>query len=123
MATGIGSFLIFFSKKFNPKFLAFSLGLSAGVMIYVSFMEILPKAIEDLIQIFPEQDAKMWATLWFFVGIGIIALIDFIVPDNENPHEIKNIKSLEKENIFSEKRLLRMGIFSAIAIAFHNFPE
>lgn len=92
-------------------------------MIYVSFMEILPKATEDLAKNFGENDAKMWATIAFFIGIAVIALIDKLVPQQENPHEIKNIKPLEKENFLSEKRLLRMGIFSAIAIAIHNFPE
>ena len=46
LATGIGSLIGFFSKKFNPKFLAGALGFSAGVMIYVSLIEIFPKAKE-----------------------------------------------------------------------------
>ena len=48
LSTGIGSALAFFAKKTNTKFLATSLGFSAGVMIYVSFTEILLKAQESL---------------------------------------------------------------------------
>lgn len=123
LATWIWSFLIFFTKKFNPKILALSLGFSAWVMIYVSFMEILPKAIEELWNIFPDKEANIWWTILFFVWIFIIAIIDKFVPNYENPHEIKNIKALENENKIDQKKLLRMGIFSAIAISIHNFPE
>lgn len=123
LATWIWSFLIFFTKKFNPKILALSLGFSAWVMIYVSFMEILPKAIEELWNIFPDKEANIWWTILFFVWIFIIAIIDKFVPNYENPHEIKNIKALENENKIEQKKLLRMGIFSAIAISIHNFPE
>ncbi|MGZ5264361.1 MAG: zinc transporter ZupT, partial [Kaistella sp.] len=49
LATGIGSLMAFHSKTYNPKFLAASLGFSAGVMIYVSFVEILVKAQTALV--------------------------------------------------------------------------
>jgi len=118
LATGIGSLLAFYRKKTDEKFLSAALGFSAGVMIYVSFVEIFPKAVESL------GDTKtgyLWATIAFFVGIALIAFIDHIVPNAENPHEARDVTDLNSE--VSKKSLMRMGLFSAIAIAIHNFPE
>lgn len=122
LSTGIGSVMAFFSKKFNPKFLAGSLGFSAGVMIYVSLVEIFVKAKDSLMYVYGAKQGY-WATvIAFFVGIGIIALIDKLVPSFENPHELKNIESTELENE-KKNKLMRMGVFSALAIGIHNFPE
>lgn len=104
LSTWIWSFLIFFSKKFNPKFLAISLWFSAWVMIYVSFLEILPKAILELWNIYSEKNAEALGVFLFFIGILTIAFIDKIVPSYENPHEIKNIKALE-----NKKKLIKIN--------------
>lgn len=122
LATGIGSLMAFFSKEFKPDFLAGSLGFSAGVMIYVSFMEILLKAKESLSEIYGDTLGHWYMILAFFLGIGIIALIDKIVPAYENPHEVKNLSKV-CDDVCKEKKLLRMGLFSAVAITIHNFPE
>jgi ZIP family zinc transporter len=121
LATGVGSLLAFISKKFNPKFLSGALGFSAGVMIYVSFIEIFVKARESFSVSFGEPKGYWFTTLAFFGGIAVIALIDALIPSYENPHEIGNTHEIQDDA--SQKRLLRMGIFSALAIAIHNFPE
>jgi ZIP family zinc transporter len=121
LATGVGSALAFVSKKFNPKFLSGALGFSAGVMIYVSFVEIFVKARNSLSVSFGDTKGYWITTVSFFCGIAIIAIIDKLIPSYENPHEISNINETPDEA--SEKRLLRMGVFSALAIAIHNFPE
>jgi ZIP family zinc transporter len=122
LATGIGSVMSFMSKKFNPKFLAGSLGFSAGVMIYVSLVEIFVKAKDSLIEAHGVKIGNIYTVIAFFSGIALIAIIDKLIPSAENPHEIKNIdeKNLNPAN---NKKLLRMGLFSALAIAIHNFPE
>lgn len=122
LSTGIGSTMSFFSKKFSPKFLAASLGFSAGVMIYVSLVEIFAKAKDSLSMALGGKMGYIYTVLAFFSGIALIALIDRLIPSFENPHEIKNIdeKNINPEN---NKKLLRMGLFSALAIAIHNFPE
>jgi len=130
LATGIGSIMAFFSKKFNPKFLSAALGFSAGVMIYVSLIEIFVKAKDSLSLIYGDKTGYIYTTIAFFCGIAVIAIIDKLVPSYENPHEIKNI-SCETDMIADDKsvygrddkKLLRMGIFSALAIGIHNFPE
>lgn len=122
LSTGIGSLLSLLSKKYNPKFLAGSLGFSAGVMIYVSLVEIFAKAKISLTEAHGPQLGHAYTVIAFFSGIAIIAIIDKLIPSYENPHEIKNLKS-ETMSAGDSKKLLRMGMFSALAIAIHNFPE
>lgn len=122
LATGIGSIMAFLSKKFNPRFLAGSLGFSAGVMIYVSLVEIFVKAKDSLIAAHGIKSGNIYTVIAFFTGIALIALIDKLIPSFENPHEIKNIEE-KNLNPANSKKLLRMGMFSALAIAIHNFPE
>ena len=130
LATGVGSIMAFFSKKFNPKFLSAALGFSAGVMIYVSLIEIFVKANDSLSLIYGDKTGYIYTTIAFFCGIAVIAIIDKLVPSHENPHEIKNISCetdliADDKSVYGrdDKKLLRMGIFSALAIGIHNFPE
>jgi len=123
LSTGIGSMMALFSRRFNPRFLAASLGFSAGVMIYVAFVEIFAKARETLGQALGEGPGYLVTVCAFFGGIGIIALIDKLIPSYENPHEVRNFSPGSDEVRSHDPRLLRMGFFSALAIAIHNFPE
>lgn len=122
LATGIGSFSIFFSGSRKPGFLAAALGFSAGVMIYVSFMEIMPQAKTELVGLYGADRGTLFTVLAFFGGIIFIGLIDKIVPSYENPHELKNTVP-SSDNAATGEKLLRMGLFAAAAIAIHNFPE
>ncbi|WP_413927534.1 zinc transporter ZupT [Clostridioides sp. ES-S-0048-02] len=123
LSTGIGSCIAFFAKKTNTKFLSVSLGFSAGVMIYVSMVEIFPKAQEALTKSMGEKLGSWSTVIAFFAGMAIIAIIDKLIPQEENPHEIKKMENLDEKNIQKNKSLLRTGIFTAMAIAIHNFPE
>lgn len=121
ISTGIGGILAFFIKKENTSFLALGLGFSAGVMIYISFMEILPQSQNSLTEILGKNGAWL-ALLSFFIGIGITAVIDKLVPENINPHEPHLTASIPQSQILVNK-LKRTGVFTAIALAIHNFPE
>ncbi|WP_222705788.1 zinc transporter ZupT [Salidesulfovibrio onnuriiensis] len=130
LATGIGSALAFFARTTNTRFLSVALGFSAGVMIYVSFIEIFFKAKDALMQSLGEV-AGTWVTVVsFFGGILFIAAIDKLVPDYENPHELHSIEEMDQglENLPKNEahdfgKLKRMGLFTALAIGIHNFPE
>jgi ZIP family zinc transporter len=114
LSTGIGSAIAYFIRKPKITYLSFSLGVSAGVMIYISFMELLPEASETV--------GENWGLAAFFVGIGLIAMIDMLIPEPENPHEFAGIDEpavVHKEN----SHLMRTGLFMALAIGIHNFPE
>jgi ZIP family zinc transporter len=92
-------------------------------MIYVSLIEIFGKAKRSLVLALGDKLGYWVTVIAFFAGIGIIALIDKLVPSLENPHEIKNISIESYSQKADSQKLLRMGLFSAIAIAIHNFPE
>ncbi len=121
LATGIGSLIALVAKRTNGSLLSFSLGLSAGVMIYVSFVELFTEAQHSLIEGYGEQLGVLYAVLSLFAGIGIIAFIDFVIPSSENPHEARSLEEIDKPK--SNRKLQRMGILTAVAIALHNFPE
>lgn len=119
LSTGIGSGIALVARKTNTKFLCISLGFSAGVMLYVSFMEILPQAIITLESIWSKKEATLYMILSLFGGMGLIAFIDMIIPHASNPHEIHGVEDMRQKN----KILHRVGVMVAISIAVHNFPE
>lgn len=122
LSTGIGSIIAFFAKKTNKKFLSVSLGFSAGVMIYVSMIEIFVKAKDALTSEMGDKPGAWITVIAFFGGMFLIAVIDKLIPAEENPHEVKNVVADNTEDV-NQGKLMRMGVFTALAIAIHNFPE
>jgi len=124
LSTGFGSALAFFAKRTNTKLLSAALGFSAGVMIYISFVEIFPKA-RDCLVVELGRVGGYWVTvLAFFTGIVFIGIIDKLVPSFENPHEVHRAEEMDEPELAAKfKKLYRMGLFTALAIAIHNFPE
>jgi zinc transporter, ZIP family len=122
LSTGIGSTIAFFAKTTNTKFLSLALGFSAGVMIYVSMIEIFVKAQAGLIQELGTTLGPWVNVLSFFGGMLLIAIIDKFIPKAENPHELHNVEDVDNEAL-KKGNLMRMGVFTALAIAIHNFPE
>ncbi|NLL39599.1 MAG: zinc transporter ZupT [Clostridiales bacterium] len=122
LATGIGSMLAFF-KKPSKRFLSVSLGFSAGVMIYVSMIEIFPKALDALSQIYNTKTATLITIISFFAGMLLIGIIDKLIPEEKNPHEASNCSSSNIKPQDNHTKLFRTGVFTALAVAIHNFPE
>lgn len=122
LATGIGSLIALVAKHTNKRFLSFSLGLSAGVMIYVSFVELLSQSQETLIDVLGTKSGMLATVAFFFFGMLLIGIIDRLVPSVENPHEVRSIESME-EKPSKKSQLMRMGVMTALAIGIHNFPE
>lgn len=122
LATGIGSLIAFAANHTNRRFLSFSLGLSAGVMIYVSFMEMFYSARIELSAMRGELSGTLIATAAFFGGMLLAYLIDKLVPEAQNPHELHSIEELTDDSKHHHK-LQRMGLMTALAITIHNFPE
>ncbi len=125
LSTGIGAAVAFFAKKTNTRLLSVALGFSAGVMIYVSFVEIFPKARNSMIEDVGPQFAYYYTVAAFFAGIILTAVIDKLVPSGSNPHEQHSLIDIEnvQHSVKHKQALYRMGVFSAMAIAIHNFPE
>ena len=144
MATGIGSAIAFFAKRTNYRFLSIATGFSAGVMLYVSFVEILVKGGDALAESYGDYWSHWINAASFFGGVLLIGLIDKMIPSAENPHETHSEKETAPLHDVSaplpdfdaaaavpgahdhgshDKKLLRMGLFTALAIGIHNFPE
>ncbi len=121
LSTGIGSAIAFFAKTTNTRFLSIALGFSAGVMIYISFVEIFAEANESLVEGLSNPTGSWVTVAAFFGGMFLAALIDKLVPDYENPHEFHKVEEMDTKS--KSKKLMRMGLLSALAIAIHNFPE
>lgn len=119
LATAVGSLLVLFSKRPNPRLLAFGLAFAGGAMVYVSLSEILNKSISSFAQAYGDRLGYTYGTLWFLGGVLLVVLIDHLVP---NPHD-----SLDKQDPafhdHSHTQIRRVGLLSAIAITAHNFPE
>lgn len=150
MATGIGSALAFFASRTNYRFLSISTGFSAGVMLYVSFVEIFSKGADALTDVYGDYWGHWANTAAFFGGILVIGLIDNFIPEAENPHEVRSERLVAPLhdpssgvshvpcsgplpgadlplpadiNGQENTKLMRMGLFTALAIGIHNFPE
>lgn len=137
MATGIGSAIAFTAKRTNYRFLSVATGFSAGVMLYVSFVEIFYKGVDALTETYGDYWGHWVNAASFFGGMLLIGLIDNLIPSAENPHEtpteaetapLHNPNAAEKTAAAqaaaaNQHKLMRMGLFTALAIAIHNFPE
>jgi ZIP family zinc transporter len=114
LATGLGGIAALFIRRDQRGFLALSLGLSAGVMLYISFVELYADAVDYI-----DGEYGDWvAATAFLLGMVVTAIIDGLVPEGENPHQARSLESIREE-----PRLLRLGTLAALAITLHNFPE
>lgn len=119
LSTGIGSLIALIAKRTNTNFLSLSLGFSAGIMLYVSFMEMMPEALQNLVGMYGEKQGNLFLIIAFFAGIAIINLIDFLIPESVNPHEVQGVEDMDDKTA----QMKRTGIVVALSIAIHNFPE
>ena len=127
LATGIGGAIAFFAKRTNTKFLSVALGFSAGVMVYISFVEIFSMAKSALIADLGTRTGSWITVVAFFGGMFIIAMIDKLVPEYENPHEMRKVEDIQgkepPDQTSKQTKLMRTGLLTALAISIHNFPE
>jgi ZIP family zinc transporter len=121
LSTGIGSAMAFFAKRTNTNFLSVALGFSAGVMIYISFVELYAHGEHSFVQEYGDKLGSTYNFLFFIGGILLIAIIDRLVPSAENPHEVHRVEEMNESK--QKARLMRTGLFSALVIGIHNFPE
>jgi ZIP family zinc transporter len=121
LSTGIGGIIALFGGRNRKGFLAASLGFSAGVMIYVSFVELMHHA-EELLPGGADHSPGGWLrVVGFFGGVLVITLIDSLVPARENPHE--GVLVEEAQEVVDGAGLRRLTFLTALAIGIHNFPE
>lgn len=117
LATVVGGCFTFFIKRTNIRALSVGLGFSAGVMIFLSFTEILKNANFLLLKFFPNNSQWM-VFAGFTLGIVTAVLIDYFLPDH-----IEEDLFCNQDNCRHHHKIKRAGILTAIAISVHNFPE
>ena len=121
LATMFGALIVFVSKSDNKKFLSSALGFSAGVMIFISFMEMMPMAQENFMKTMGDKQAQWMVLASFFGSMAVFGIISHLVPEADEPHEIKTEEEMEERS--HELALEKVGLKSAVAIGIHNFPE
>ena len=121
LSTVIGSFVVFFRRSLKTGWLSFSMSFAAGVMLYVSFIEILPNSI--LLFKESENTTNFFITnnyikliLFFCIGCLIAVFIEKLLPDQKINDQIG-------KNFNTKKKIYRSGLLIALSLAFHNFPE
>ena len=122
LSTGIGGLAVILKKKFSSRFLSLSLGFSAGVMIYISLTEIFAESNAMFSEMFGVKQSLLFTVISFMAGMVLIALIDRLIPDKINPHELSNINPDGKNGV-NTRKLLKSGMMVAVAVGIHNFPE
>ncbi|MDF1615275.1 zinc transporter ZupT [Desulfurivibrio dismutans] len=126
LSTAIGGVVSMFVRPHNTVGLSLGLGFSAGVMIYVSLVELLPESVAAFSLVHGDQWGYAIATGAFFAGIAVAALVDLLIPGDVNPHEYRAASEFSATVDFhadKARSLKRTGLFTALAVALHNFPE
>jgi ZIP family zinc transporter len=118
LSTTIGSLLALFVREPGSRLMTLTLGFSGGVMILVSFVELLPGGIDAL--------GFAPANLVFFGGMMAMFLIDALIPHDymaEHHHtEVGGVSAPDAQDAL-RSRLLKAGLFVALGLGIHNFPE
>jgi len=129
-STAVGGIIAWLMGKPRNWQLALILGFSAGVMIYISFMELLPLAID--------KAGSLIGTLAFFIGIMFIAILDIVIPHEYkeehkalsheytvDKHHVRHRIDERFQSVQKNRRsvMLHASILIAVGIAIHNFPE
>ena len=129
LSTGIGSAVAFFIRKPKPHHMSLILGFSAGVMLYISFAELLHAALDKV--------GLLTTNLAFFIGIAFIAILDILIPHVYKEEHIASslitgkseagstnqVRPFVSSRVGHSSRLMRAGTLIALGIAIHNFPE
>ncbi len=126
LATAVGAAVGLFARHTNRQFLALALGFSAGVMIYVSFVEILPKAGDYIAQGVSDMTGAVTTAGAFLAGLAGMAIMYRVIPDLEHP-ELTNpstkLPGEEQPVLVADRMLFTAGLGVALAVTLHNFPE
>jgi len=124
LSTAIGGVIAIFACRPKCWHLALLLGFSAGVMLYLSFAELLATAVSSI--------GLLAANLAFFIGIAFIGLIDLVIPHEYKEERIADSHPSLASRLLSEGHgnrsgrssvLMRAGFLTALGVAIHNFPE
>lgn len=124
LATSIGGLMVLNKRTLQRQYLAVALAFAAGAMLIISLVQIIPLGIEYMAATTSQRNALLIVWLSFFAGIGMVLLIDRLLPDVLNPNEMEGREeALTPGDAFSTRRLMRSGVLVALVLGLHNFPE
>lgn len=123
LATSIGGLLVTHKKVIDRTVLSISLAVAAGAMIFLSFMEMMPKGVKAMAVTYDIKISTLVVFGAFFLGIVLVLMIDRLLPKSLNPSETGSEEESTDEEKKTNRRLLRSGAFVALVLALHNFPE
>eukprot|EP00406_Dinophysis_acuminata_P043230 CAMPEP_0179302330 /NCGR_PEP_ID=MMETSP0797-20121207/48008_1 /TAXON_ID=47934 /ORGANISM="Dinophysis acuminata, Strain DAEP01" /LENGTH=296 /DNA_ID=CAMNT_0021011855 /DNA_START=55 /DNA_END=945 /DNA_ORIENTATION=- len=144
LSTAVGAAAVYINRLVqlaSKRVLAAGLGFSAGVMLYVSFVEIFVKSVGAFEEEYEPEQAYVYATLCLFAGMLLLRALSWLVHrlDPGHKHDMcggdpaeggaagagdqEQAASTANADSLKDKRLEQMGLNTAAAIAIHNFPE
>lgn len=130
LSTVIGSTLGFFARNPGPRTMSFSLGFAAGVMVLISFSELLPEGVENV--------GFLWGYAAFFGGMAALFAVDLLIPHDyiaekqdrqgrapETDRARRRWRGAHRRHgsAVKEPRLYRTAVLIALGVTIHNFPE
>lgn len=128
LSTAIGGLYSLFVKKISSNTMGALLGFSAGTMLVVSFVDLIPEALHVM--------EGMWnpailLAIFFSVGAIGLMLVDLFLPHFELETITSDdvpVDSVEKSSdiavsVERHDKMLRLGWLMVIGIAIHNLPE
>ncbi len=107
IGTTAGGLSVVFIKNIENRLLSILLGFSAGVMVSITMVELIPEAIEE--------GSILTAVFGLILGIGIVGMIDVKFPHKHF--------SFDSNGDTERAKYLKTGILLSIGIAMHNLPE
>ncbi len=107
LGTLSGGIAVIIVKKIKNKLLSLLLGVSAGIMAAISFLDLIPEAIQE--------GTIYTAMIGILLGMAIIGILDLKFPHRHF--------SMTKDGCGKYNKHLKTGILLSIGIALHNLPE
>lgn len=124
LATSVGGLLAMNKRTLERRALAVALAFSAGAMILISMIQVIPLGVEYMEQVTSPRNAQVVVWLSFFGGIGMVLAIDRLLPDVLNPNEVSGLEGdITEADTRSTRKLMRSGLLVALVLGLHNFPE
>lgn len=124
LATSLGGLLVLNKRTLQRSYLAVALAFAAGAMIIISLVQIIPLGIEFMAQTSSLRTSMVVVWCSFFAGIGLVLVIDRMLPDVLNPNEMEgHEEALTTREAHFTKALMHSGILVALVLGLHNLPE
>ena len=138
-ATGAGGVIVAMVKNMTEKTLSVLQGFAAGVMVTISFCEMLPNCFDKFMAGHDTATAVVYTACVFLLGwmtaIFIGKIVDYVYANNEDATSVEKVSLITTAvmilhnlpegmlTIFSGFSDQHFALEMALAVALHNIPE